>query len=193
MNLIYQGAEAKIFKENDSVVKDRFSKQYRHPEIDKRLRKSRTKREAKVLQKIEGKIPSCSYIEHSDIDMTIKMKFIEGPMLKEVFNEDYEKYSKMIAKNIILLHKEGIIHGDLTTSNMIYNDKLYFIDFGLSFFSEKKEDRAVDLHLLKHALESKHFEVADKAFKIILDMYPDKDVIERLDIVEKRGRYKQQY
>ena len=78
---------------------------------------------------------------------------------------------------------------------MIFKKKVYFIDFGLSFFSEKAEDKAVDLHVLKEALESKHYETGGKAFKLVLDSYSkeaknSKDILERLDIVEKRGRYR---
>ena len=175
-----------------------FSKQYRHPELDLKLRKTRTRREAKVLQKISGIIPSCAYVDHSDVDMSIKMKFIDGPMVKEVFETDFEKLSTEIGKNVALLHNEGIIHGDLTTSNMIVSNEIHFIDFGLSFFSEKVEDKAVDLHLLKQALESKHHTVFEKAFAVVLKSYSEvgtngQEVLERLEIVEKRGRHKQQY
>ena len=68
--------------------------------------------------------------------------------------------------------------------------KLYFIDFGLGFFSTKAEDKAVDLHLLKQALESKHYKNFEKLYKTILKNYKHKDVLKRLEKVELRGRYK---
>jgi Kae1-associated kinase Bud32 len=188
-----------LFKTGNTVVKDRFSKSYRHPVLDSKLRKFRTKREAKVLQKLkELNFPASSYIDHDEKDMKLTMKFISGDVLKTVFDGNHEVFSKMIGKNLALMHKNGIIHGDLTTSNMIFNKELHFIDFGLSFFSDKYEDKAVDLHLLKEALESKHHAVVDSAFKIVLDSYNENyseadSVIKRLEIVEKRGRYKQQY
>ncbi len=200
MKLIAQGAEAKLFRNEDVVVKDRFSKQYRHPELDAKLRKARTRREAKVLQKLqEMNFPASSYIEHDDKSMKLSMKFVPGSVLKNVFDNDFETLSRFVGKNIAILHASDIIHGDLTTSNMILNnDVLHFIDFGLSFFSNKIEDKAVDLHLLKQALESKHYEVFEKAFRIVVDEYTKHyseaaDVIKRLETVEKRGRYKQQY
>jgi len=198
MKIIAQGAEAKLFKTEDKVVKDRFAKSYRHPELDSKLRKARTRREAKVLQKVSGLIPSSEYIDHDDKEMKISMKFVDGSVLKDVFDSDFELYSKLIGKNVAILHSNDIIHGDLTTSNMIFNDKMHFIDFGLSFFSKKIEDKAVDLHLLRQALESKHHKVFEKAFNVVLDEYSKhysegNDVIKRLEIVEKRGRYKQQY
>ena len=93
------------------------------------------------------------------------------------------------------MHNNNIIHGDLTTSNMILNKEVFFIDFGLSFFSEKIEDKAVDLHLLKEALESKHSNIWERSYKAALDSYFKKavdgrQVLERIKIVEKRGRYK---
>ncbi len=198
MNKLAQGAEAKLFKIEDKVIKDRFIKTYRNKELDSRLRKARTKREAKVLQKVTGLIPSSDYVSHDDKEMKLTMKFVDGNVLKDVFDDNFELYSRLIAENIALLHSNDIIHGDLTTSNMIFNDKMHFIDFGLSFFSKKTEDKAVDLHLLKQALESKHHKVFEKAFTVVLDEYSKKykegkEVIERLNIVEKRGRYKQQY
>ena len=200
MKPIAQGAEARLFKAGDTVIKDRFAKTYRHSELDNKLRKSRTKKEAKVLIKMkELNIPSSEYISHDEKEMKIEMKFVDGKVLKNIFNQDFEKHSKLIGKNIALMHKNGLIHGDLTTSNMILKDYIiHFIDFGLSFNSDKAEDKAVDLHLLKQALESKHFEVFEKAFEIALDEYSKhyekaSEVIKRLNIVEKRGRYKQQY
>jgi len=198
MKIIAQGAEARLFKDGELVVKDRFVKSYRHPELDSKLRKARTRREAKVLQKISGLIPSSEYISHDDTSMKISMKFVSGSVLKDVFDSDFDKYSRLIAKNVAILHSNDIIHGDLTTSNMIMNEDLHFIDFGLSFFSKKIEDKAVDLHLLRQALESKHHKVFEKAFSIVLEEYSKnydeaKEVIERLSVVEKRGRYKQQY
>ena len=103
---------------------------------------------------------------------------------------------KEIGEKIAVLHNNHIIHGDLTTSNMIFNEEVYFIDFGLSFFSHKIEDKAVDLHLLKQALESKHYKIWEKAFKTALETYKKNaensdEILKRLEKVEKRGRYKQ--
>jgi len=94
-----------------------------------------------------------------------------------------------------MLHNHLIIHGDLTTSNMILNKEIYFIDFGLSFFSEKAEDKAVDLHLLKEGLESKHYRIWEECFRCALEAYrkeanKSSETLKRLEIVEKRGRYR---
>jgi TP53 regulating kinase-like protein len=83
----------------------------------------------------------------------------------------------------------------LTTSNIILNKETYFIDFGLSFFSEKAEDRAVDLHLLKEGLESKHYRIWEECFRCALEAYKkeaknSEATLKRLEAVEKRGRYR---
>ncbi|MFC1728126.1 KEOPS complex kinase/ATPase Bud32 [Nanoarchaeota archaeon] len=197
MEQISQGAEAKIFQDGEKIVKDRFSKGYRHPILDEKLRKFRTRREAKVMDKVDSLgFPGPKLLEFCDKDMKIEMDFLEGPKIRDVFEDNHQEFSEKIGKQIALLHDKGIIHGDLTTSNMILaNNQINFIDFGLSFFSEKDEDKAVDLHLLKQALESKHFTVFENAFDNVIkgysEFYPEsKEVLERLEKVEKRGRYK---
>jgi len=128
--------------------------------------------------------------------MHIYMSHIPGEKLRDVLNQENKtKLSKEIGKRVADLHKNNIIHGDLTTSNMIFNNEIYFIDFGLSQFSIKTEDKAVDLHLLHKALQSKHHEIADECFDIILTTYQEnyedaKPVLTRLQAVQKRGRNK---
>jgi Kae1-associated kinase Bud32 len=79
---------------------------------------------------------------------------------------------------------------------MILADEIHFIDFGLSFFSDKPEDKAVDLHLLDRALESRHFDLYPECWKAVLEGYAKEynesnSVIKRLEKVESRGRNKQ--
>ena len=191
---MFQGAEARIYFKDNVVVKERVKKSYRLKEIDEELRKTRTKREAKVLKKISGMVNSPKLI--SVEDFTIKMELIQGKKVSEILNrENYKKICKEIGEIIGKLHQNNIVHGDLTTSNFIYNKKVYVIDFGLSFHSTKIEDKAVDIHLLKHALDSKHYEIADDAFNEVLGAYKKNydradEVIKRLVKVEMRGRYK---
>jgi len=194
--LIAQGAEAKLFLENKKIIKNRFRKTYRIKEIDDRLRKARTKREAKILDKLKTiNFPAPELISSNEKD-TLKIKYIKGKLLKNELNsKNCIKLSKEIGEKIAILHNNNIIHHDLTTSNMIFNKEIYFIDFGLSFFSTKIEDRAVDLHLLKEALESKHSKIWEKSYNAALGSYAKKakdgrQVIKRLEVVEKRGRYK---
>ena len=196
MKKIGDGAEAIVYLGKD-VIKDRISKSYRHKKIDVKLRKFRTRREGKILKKLEMiKFPSPRIIDMDDKEMKLKMEYIKAPMLKDVLEKkDYKKICKNIGKYVAILHNNQIIHGDLTTSNMLLKrGKVYFIDFGLSFISYRVEDMAVDIHLLKQALESKHYSICDECFKYFLKGYKKvknyKEIISRLKKVELRGRYK---
>ena len=198
--LIYQGAEAIILKENNKVIKKRIKKSYRISELDERIRKLRTRREARLLKKASKIVSIPKIIKADEKTKEIIMQFIDGKKLSEHLEgfqfEKQKKILKKIGEDIAKLHNADIIHGDLTTSNMILkNNEIYFIDFGLGFISHKFEDKAVDLHLLRQALEAKHFkhwkELYKEFEKSYLSNYKEaKKVLERLKAVEKRGRYK---
>lgn len=187
-----RGAEALIEITDNQVVKTREPKKYRHPELDRKIRRERTETEARIMKKARTYGVNVPKIIDSE-DSVIEMEKIEGRPLKEVVGEEPEKM-KVFGENVALLHDTGIIHGDLTTSNAIVDDPLCIIDFGLSFYSDRVEDRAVDIHLLKQVLNSSHPEVADEAWEHFLNGYRDHDeaeeVLEQLKEVEKRGRYK---
>ena len=215
------GAEAVIFLDRNKIIKNRTKKSYRLPLLDEKLRSSRTRHESKILEKLKKIILVPKIIKTNENNKTIVMEFINGKKLSEhLENLNWRKICKQIASVITKIHNSNIIHGDLTTSNMIYADdhkkasishtsknleinninknifKIYFIDFGLSFHSRKIEDKAVDLHLLKQALESKHFKIYNEAIKIILENYKAdnyKLILEQLKKVESRGRYKDRY
>jgi Kae1-associated kinase Bud32 len=192
MKILQQGAEAIIYKDKNKVIKHRIKKEYRINEIDEKLRKFRTKRESKVLEKINVNKPRL--ISTNEKDMKIEMEFIKGDLLKDVFDKlkNRNEVCIKVGEQIKQMHNQNIIHGDLTTSNMILkNNEVYFIDFGLSFFSDKVEDKAVDLHLLKQAIRAKHYKVFYESFEEIFKAYnPDKEFIKRFNEVESRGRYK---
>lgn len=192
--MIAQGAEAIITKELDVVIKDRIKKTYRHPKLDADLRKKRSRAEGRILKKLEKIIPVPKVIEIND--NTIKLEFIEGKQVKEILDKDI-LLSKQIGKVVAKMHDQNIVHHDLTTSNMILRkDKIVLIDFGLSFHSIRYEDKAVDLHLFKQALESKHHKIYEEAMKEFLKGYNPKDkekILKRYEEVELRGRNKSKY
>lgn len=199
MKLIAQGAEAKIYRTDSHLIKERIKKNYRIEEIDKNIRKYRTRRENSILERAYKIIPVPKVLKYDEKKNIIEMEFIEGEKLSDNLddynNKKREEICKLIGKQVALLHNENIIHGDLTTSNMLLKGKkLYFIDFGLGFISDKDEDKAVDLHLLKQAFESRHYKHYGDSYKFILEGYKFcsnySDIIKRLEIVEKRGRYK---
>ncbi|MBU1199704.1 MAG: Kae1-associated serine/threonine protein kinase [Nanoarchaeota archaeon] len=192
MREIARGAEAVLYEDKDTVIKHRLKKNYRLKELDDMLRKQRTKREANVLKKIS--IPHPELIESDDREKIVMQKII-GEKLRDVLDKKPE-LAKQVGKLVAEMHNNHIIHGDLTTSNMILDEKgkIVFIDFGLSFESHKIEDKAVDIHLFKQALNSKHHKVYEKALKSFFEGYRTekqyKYVLERLKKVDSRGRYK---
>lgn len=197
--IIAQGAEAKIILSDKTITKDRISKLYRIKELDKRIRKSRTKAETKLLNKAAEIVNIPTPILEDKDKFQIKMRYIDGQKLSDYLDkfplEQQKSLCKQIGQDVAKLHDADIIHGDLTTSNMILKNKIiYFIDFGLGYISHKFEDKAVDIHLFKQALEAKHFrnwETLFNEFKKGYEKYnSSKTVFERLKAVEKRGRYK---
>lgn len=200
--IIQQGAEAKIILSNDFIIKDRIKKSYRIPELDNKIRVRRTKSETKLLLKASQIISCPAPLTNDACERAItkiKMPFIDGKKLSEHLDDFDLKQQKQILQKIgeavAKLHQENIIHGDLTTSNMILKDnKVFLIDFGLGFFNGKFEDKAVDIHLLKQALEAKHFKHWETLFNEFLKTYNQysnsKKVLNQLIKVEKRGRYK---
>jgi len=195
MKIIRQAAEAIIYRHGNEVIKERIKKSYRIDDIDLKLRKSRTRKEAKLLEKVEN---APKVLGADEKRMKIRMEFIDGKLVKNVLDGMDKKRRSLILREIggkiARMHDNDIIHGDLTTSNMIIKDKIYFIDFGLGFISNKIEDKAVDMHLLRQALESKHYKHSEESFKEILEGYKMsknwREVLNRLEKVEKRGRYK---
>ncbi|MGV8161816.1 MAG: KEOPS complex kinase/ATPase Bud32 [Candidatus Nanoarchaeia archaeon] len=192
-NIIARGAEAVIILEGESVLKNRIKKNYRIAELDDDLRKKRTKSEAKILGKMKDLAPKIIKIDKE----TIEMEYIDGDVIKNVLDDNTHLAAK-IGIETGKMHDQNIIHGDLTTSNMILDKKecIRFIDFGLSFVSEKIEDKAVDLHLFKEAVESKHFKHEAKIWSEFLKGYAPEHkemILKRLDTVEMRGRNKQKY
>lgn len=233
----------KIFSSSQRfILKNRLPKSYRIKELDEKIRKIRTRSESKILQKAIKitNVPKVIKIEKFDLEL----EYIEGDTLSEKLNSYPEKKQlevmSILGKEVSKLHDEGIIHGDLTTSNTILveeNSKekqnqiakkskaenqlintnlplgkskdsnemqnsrahpsetynIFIIDFGLSFISHRLEDKAVDLHLIKQALEAKHYQNHQELYKAFLEGYTPKDkslILEQLKKVESRGRYK---
>ena len=199
MKIINQGAEAILYlTEEDTILKKRVRKSYRIPELDLERRKRTTRKEIRLLEKASSLNLVPNLIKSSEEKFEIEIEKINLPLIKEIIEKVEDKkrilISKKIGESVRKLHDLNIIHGDLTTSNMFYSDenkKVIFIDFGLGCISEKIEDKAVDIRLLKQAIYSKHYTHADEIFKAIWSGYnPSKEFITRFEKVESRGRYK---
>lgn len=208
-----KGAEANLYDDKwldqEVFIKKRIPKSYRIAEIDAYLRKTRTKKEAKLLN--EAKRCGVSTPLIYDIDRNENALIIEkisGETIKKIFQEEkinidhVKNISRKIGENIAKLHNCGIIHGDLTTSNMILKkekkgkieeEKIVFIDFGLGKVSDLVEDKGVDLLVFKKAIESIHYKIADESFHAILEGYKSSDdyneIIAKITEIEGRARY----
>lgn len=202
--LIYRGAEAEIIMDTylgrKVIKKRRIPKGYRIPELDKRLRLQRTKEEAKLMVEARrGGVPVPIIYDVNLKEFTIIMEYVDGERVKELIPKLTERERKeictMIGRNVARLHNANIVHGDLTTSNMILkNDKVYFIDFGLGEFSSEIERRGVDLHLLMEAFSSAHPEYPD-LFNYVMEGYRSiyegnaREIEKKIEEIIRRGRY----
>jgi len=207
MVLIKKGAEASLYLEmwhdRKVIMKRRLPKKYRIAELDLRIRSWRTIHEPHIIHKAkEAGVPTPTIFMVDVADANIVMEFVEGKQVKEVLDnvssEERLKLSKLIGNMIGRLHKHGIIHGDLTTSNMILTPygKVVFVDFGLSVRSVELEPKGVDLHLMKRTLNSTHYKHAKECFKAVIEGYAEsvgneetKKVTKKILEIEKRGRY----
>lgn len=205
--LIKKGAEASLFLEDwqgmKVIMKRRFPKKYRLPEIDEKIRTYRTIHESQLLHYAkEAGVPTPTIFMIDLVDSNIIMEFIEGKQVKQILNnlssEKRQSLSRHIGELIGRLHSNEIIHGDLTTSNMILtpSDKVVFVDFGLGEKTVELELRSVDLHLMKRAFQSTHFRYAEECFNAVLEGYAKvvgckvaKKVLKKISEIEKRGRY----
>lgn len=196
--IIDRGAEAILVLKDGELIKKRVKKNYRIKEIDDKLRRRRNRIEARNIERVSSVINVPKIFKIDEKEKNIYMEYIKGKRLSEVFNgmpwEQQKQICDKIGESVGKIHDQNVVHGDLTTSNMILKEKeIYFIDFGLSFYSKRREDKAVDLHLLKQALEAKHFQNWNKLYKEILKEYKPKEksnILKHLKKVEKRGRHK---
>jgi len=208
--LIYKGAEASLFYGHwfgrEVIFKYRIPKNYRVEELDKKIRIERTLNEGKALIKVKNYGLNVPQVYEIDAQNSILiMKFIEGEKLKNILENLSENqksnYFKKIGRAIAILHQNGHIHGDITTSNLIItNDEdIFLIDFGLHEYSDTIEDKSVDLHLFKRVLISSHGKNFEICFNSFLNGYRSEyeqvnkpecnQIIKNIHAIESRGRY----
>ncbi len=198
MKLINKGAEANLYLDKDTIIKDRVKKAYRVRELDESLRRSRTKREARLISFARRVGVPTPVIRDVDENI-VKMDFIKGKQVKKILNlvskEERKRLCEEIGKHVGRLHENNVIHGDLTTSNMILKEeRIFFIDFGLGEINDAVEAKGVDLLVFKKSLRSTHYEFEGECFDAFVKGYSSEyedygSVLERLSSIEKRGRY----
>jgi Kae1-associated kinase Bud32 len=199
MKVIARGAEAVMRRDGDRLVKDRVRKGYRIPQLDSRIRSQRTKREESLLARARRAGVNAPAV-FSGGGNELVMEWIDGERVKDVLNgmkpKERGKVFEQIGEAMGKLHSAGIVHGDVTTSNMIMRDgKLFVIDFGLGKTSRRVEDFAVDLFVLMEALKAAHFKIIDSAWKGIVKAYKYNNtnadqVLGRFREIDKRRRYR---
>ncbi|KAG8526748.1 uncharacterized protein KY384_008177 [Bacidia gigantensis] len=213
--LLTQGAEALIYRTNflqptlHSILKYRPSKAYRHPTLDRRLTRHRILSEARTLVKCRREGVSVPGVLGLDADGGggeegtgaggwMVLEYIEGKTVREALQlRRVESLMQNIGRSVGRLHEVGVVHGDLTTSNMMLrptaptspmlNDEamnntgthedegtmqgeIVLIDFGLAAQSLQDEDKAVDLYVLERAFGSTHPEIEER-FQDVLKAY----------------------
>ena len=202
MELIKTGAEADIYisswGKSSVILKMRKAKNYRNPTLDSNIRKQRTIKESQMISEAKSYgIPTPLVYFVNLRDSSITMQLIPGRPIHDLPNSRIISLSSNMGKLVGLMHKNGIMHGDLTTSNFIlHKNQVYVIDFGLSQKTVKPEDHAVDLRLIKEILNSAHAEIIDKTWKKFLDGYKSVvglprslKIIKLVSEIESRGRY----
>eukprot|EP01029_Cantina_marsupialis_P015411 TRINITY_DN338223_c0_g1_i1.p1 TRINITY_DN338223_c0_g1~~TRINITY_DN338223_c0_g1_i1.p1 ORF type:complete len:227 (-),score=36.32 TRINITY_DN338223_c0_g1_i1:130-777(-) len=205
LQLLAQGAEGRVYSSTflgkPAIVKERFSKKYRLPVLDTKITKTRIIQESRCLLKAkQAGVDVCGIWSVDTKNSRIVVEKIEGQTVKHfLYGKPAESWKKEICEKIGIsiarLHDAGIIHGDLTTSNMMIrneNGSLTLIDFGLASSKCIHEDKAVDLYVLERALLSTHTD-SEALFEIILASYKEESknsspVMKRFEKVRQRGR-----
>ncbi len=203
--VLYRGAEAEICVSThlgmEVVQKRRLPKLYRLPEIDQALIAYRTREESKLIR--EARVAGVSVPLLYDVDLpggVITMEYVKGKRVKDILNALPESERKhlcgIVGQSIALLHNHNIIHGDITTSNMILaNGRVTFIDFGLGMKSIELEAKGVDLHVLMEAFESTHsqrptcFQDTFEGYRQVFTGDADA-VLGKIEEIVQRGRYR---
>jgi len=202
MKLLKKGAEADIYltfwNGKKTILKIREKKDYRNSILDTRIREQRTIRESGIISIVKSFgvcTPLVYFVDTKKCEMY--MQYIEGNLVRDLVNPRLIKTCEHIGKVVGALHKNGIMHGDLTTSNFIVmKGKVFVIDFGLAQKTSRVEDHAIDLRLFKEILNSAHANIMEKSWNKFLQAYKKvvgisryDQVIRQVAVIESRGRY----
>jgi TP53 regulating kinase-like protein len=206
-SLLKKGAEASLYLTEwhgrKVIVKVRIPKKYRPAALDEQIRTYRTVHEPQLMHEAKAAgVPTPLIYMVNLPEASITMEYVEGPQVKQLLNKAphgrRRELCVAIGELIGRLHRRGLIHGDLTTSNMILNpeDKIFFVDFGLGEKNVEVEAQGVDLHLMKRALQSTHYQFWEECFKnvmcgysSVLDVETAEKIYEKIREIERRGRY----
>jgi TP53 regulating kinase-like protein len=176
-----------------AISKIRIPKAYHQRTLDENLRRRRTISESRMLSLSKEFGLKTPYVYFVDpIRAEIVMEFVPGTRASKVLTS---KICFNIGRFVSTLHLHNIIHGDLTPANFIANRKITMVDMGLSFYSTRMEDKAMDIRLFKEILKSTFYNSFSKFFNEFLDGYQSvnskelEKILRRIDIIESRKRY----
>ena len=189
MKMVSEGAEALIYSTTlygkEVLIKYRAPKRYRIKELDENIRKSRTKKEAKLMVRAAEtgvNVPGIIGVGANEI----YLEKINGKLLKDI--KMSAQLSKKAGEQLGRLHNAGITHGDFTPANLISSDnEIYIIDFGLAGSTSSSEERALDMLLMKRQISPELYSDFVRAYSRTAKS--SKETMSRLDEVEERGRY----
>jgi bifunctional N6-L-threonylcarbamoyladenine synthase / protein kinase Bud32 len=188
--LMNEGAESRLYSDKvlgyEVVIKERQPKPYRISELDTDIRKSRTKCEARIIERLRKagvRVPALIAVSTYEI----YMEKIEGKLLKDITKKDARLFTE-IGKTLAAVHKADVAHGDFTPANIIVSGKkIVLIDFGLSESTNSVEEKALDLLLMKRSVTSMQYASIIKSYTGLYGS--SRTIIERLTKIEQRGRY----
>ena len=202
MKLLKKGAEADLYQtkwqNSKAILKIRKIKNYRNSLLDLKIRKQRTIKECQMISFVKSFGIPTPLIYFVNLKTTsIMMQEIPGTPVHDLPESKIVELSKDIGKLVGTLHKNGVMHGDLTTSNFIlFKNTVFVIDFGLSQNTIKSEDHAVDLRLIKEILNSAHAKIMLSSWENFLYGYKSivgnayyAKITKLVSDIESRGRY----
>jgi TP53 regulating kinase-like protein len=194
---LFKGAESNIYLtkwyDKMAISKIRIPKAYRQRTLDEDLRRRRTISESKMLSLVKAFGLRTPYVYFVDpFRAEIVMEFVPGTKASKVLTSTI---CFNIGRFVSTLHLHNIIHGDLTPANFIANRKITMVDMGLSFYSTRREDKAMDIRLFKEILKSTFHNSFSRFFNEFLNGYQSvnskelENILQRIDLIESRKRY----
>jgi len=202
-----QGAEATVSVEGDRVVKRRRPRAYRHPALDERIRRERTRTEARLTSAARRAGVPTPLVRDVDVhETTITFQYVGETDLDGALSADRVR---AVGRHLATIHDAGFVHGDPTTRNVRVTpdgadasggsapgtdgERVFLIDFGLGYHTRHEEDHAMDLHVFAQSLAGTADEpdrlrrAAEAAYREASER--SDAVLDRLRDVEGRGRY----
>ncbi|MFW5917229.1 MAG: bifunctional N(6)-L-threonylcarbamoyladenine synthase/serine/threonine protein kinase [Halorubrum sp.] len=193
-----------------SVIKRRIPKAYRHPELDRSIRRDRTVAEARLTSEARrAGVPTPLVYDVDVANATLTLQHVGDRDLAAVLDGG-EAWTAAVGRHLARLHGAGIVHGDPTTRNVRVvtrnvridgaegvdpadaTDGTFLIDFGLGYHTGHVEDHAMDLHVFEGSVRATATDPDPliEAFESGYAAVGAPDVLERLRDVEGRGRYR---